>query len=182
MSELQALAHRIARLEDAEAIRRLKYRYFRASDAKDVETFRDCFVEGEIALDYGRIGCFKNRDDLSAVFSRLACAEHIVEIHHAQNPEIDVLDEHNARGTWGLYYQLIDTHSKSITQLGGQYRDEYRKTERGWRISASEFHVYSTQILDFSSGDTLRPLFAGRTAPQAIDDPEKQALPKEEPA
>lgn len=175
MADLQTLERRIARLEDVEAIRRLKHRYFRASDAKDAQAFRDCFVEGDISIEYERIGSFRNREELSAVFSRLAGNEHIVEMHHAQNPDIEVLDERNARGVWDLYYQLIDLRTKSVTQLGGQYRDEYRKTAQGWRICATEFRVSSTQILDFSDADALRPLFVGRVAPGSLDDPEKQA-------
>ncbi|WP_396266587.1 nuclear transport factor 2 family protein [Gordonia sp. p3-SID1431] len=40
------------------AIKRLEYRYWRASDAKDVTAFRDCFVRAGAQIDYGPVGTF----------------------------------------------------------------------------------------------------------------------------
>ena len=173
MTDLAALEQRIAALEDIEAIKRLKYRYFRASDGKDAETFRDCFAAGEIVIEYGRIGSYRNRDDLTQVFSDLACQDHIVEMHHAQNPDIELLDENRARGIWSLYYYMINTRDKNAVQLGGVYKDEYIRTDGGWRMACSAFEVTSTQMLDFA--ESLRLLFAGRTAPAEIDSPDRQA-------
>ena len=173
MTDLATLEKRIAALEDIEAIKRLKYRYFRACDSKDPEAFRNCFAEGEIVIEYGRIGSYQNRDDLAKVFAELACQEHIVEMHHAQNPDIEIMDKKRARGTWSLYYYMINTRDQNAVQLGGIYRDEYVHTKEGWRMSGSVFEVTSTQMLDFNEG--LRLVFAGRTAPVEIDDPSSQA-------
>ncbi|EOT7836666.1 nuclear transport factor 2 family protein [Pseudomonas aeruginosa] len=53
-------AHRPA--GSAEAIRQLKHRYLKACDLKEVATIRDCFAEGEVAIDYGPVGTFSERD------------------------------------------------------------------------------------------------------------------------
>ena len=80
---MEELNRRIARLEAIEAIKQLKARYFFACDNKQPELVRTCFTDGEMVIDYGRVGSFSNADDMVAVFARLACEEHIVEMHHA---------------------------------------------------------------------------------------------------
>ncbi|MEH6551328.1 MAG: nuclear transport factor 2 family protein [Pseudomonadales bacterium] len=166
-------SQRLQALEDIEAIKRLKYDYFFFCDHKQPNKVKDCFMEGEVKIDYGRIGCFDNRETLVAVFSQLACAENIVEMHHAQNPRIDV-DGDSANGVWGIYYYMIDTLQNSVTQLGGYYEDEYRKIESNWKISATVFHVTSTVLTDIASG-VANIIFAGGAAPAELDDPSKQA-------
>ncbi len=44
MTDIAAIAGRLARLEAADAIRALKLRYLRACDDKDPEAMRACFV------------------------------------------------------------------------------------------------------------------------------------------
>ena len=159
---------RLARLEAIEAIKQLKARYFFACDNKQPAAVRDCFVDGPLRIDYGRIGQFDNADAMVAVFTRLACEPHIVEMHHAQNPQITVHFAAEAEATkagaiWGLYYYQIDTRQQAITQLAGFYEDEYRCVQGDWKISATRYQVTSSQLLDWSEG-VARVLFAGREA------------------
>lgn len=168
------LEQRIARLEAIEAIRQLKYRYFHACDTKQPHRVRECFAPGEIDLRYGRIGDFSDREQMLAVFTELACAEHIVEMHHGQNPQIEVQGEDDATATWGLYYYLIDTRRESVTQLAGFYDDAYARIDGQWRITRSCYEVSSTQIFDLSEG-LSRVIFAGAAAPAELDDPGQQA-------
>lgn len=168
------IEERIARLEAIEAIKQLKYRYFHACDTKNVEAIRDCFASGPIDLQYGRIGSFDDREKMLEVFSELACQEHIVEMHHGQNPQIQVLDAQSATGLWGLYYFLVDTRRKVTTQLAGFYEDTYRLHEGAWQITGSHYSVTSTQIFELSEG-LARVVFAGASAPVDLDNPEDQA-------
>ena len=146
------LERRLAELDDLRAIEQLKYRYFRACDAKDVEGFRDCFAEGEIVIEYGRIGAFDDRDALTAAFEEMACHPHIVEMHHAHHPQVALVEADLARGEWGLHYRMLNTRDRDAVQLGGRYLDEYRRVDGRWRIRASRFEVESTEMLDFSAG------------------------------
>ena len=168
------LEQRLARLEAIEDIRQLKSRYFHACDNKQPEVVRECFPEGKVELRYGRIGEFSDRDQMVAVFSELACQDHIVEMHHGQNPRIEVLDADNATGNWGLYYYLIDTRQQTVTQLAGFYDDAYIRTDDRWQIARSHYEVTSTQIFDLSEG-LARVIFAGAAAPSELDDPSNQA-------
>lgn len=171
MSDLES---RLARLEAIEAIKSLKARYFASCDGKQPEQVRSCFADGEIDLQYGRIGNFSRADDMVAVFSELACAEHIIEMHHAQNPQITVHSPTEASAVWGLYYCMIDSNQNIATQLGGSYDDEYRCIDGDWKITRSCFHQSSTLILDV--GEALaKVIYAGRTAPAELDDPTRQA-------
>ncbi len=169
-----SLEERIARLEAIEAIKALKARYFLACDRKQPALVRSCFAEGPIDLQYGRIGKFSDREQMIAVFTELACNEHIVEMHHGQNPQIRLIDENNAAASWGLYYYMIDTQRQVSTQLGGVYDDEYRRVAGEWLITRSHYEVLSTQILDLSQGQA-RVVFAGGAAPVHLDDPSMQA-------
>jgi hypothetical protein len=171
MSDLE---QRIANLEAIEAIKALKARYFFACDNKRPAEVRDCFADGEVDLRYGRIGDFSSADDMVAVFSELACQDHIVEMHHAQNPQITVQSATDATATWGLYYFMIDTRQRTATQLGGYYEDAYRCINGEWKMTASAFHQTSMQLMDLAEG-VAKVLFAGRQAPAEIDDPSKQA-------
>ncbi len=171
----ETLELRIAKLEAIEAIRKLKARYFYACDSKRPRLMQDCFVEGEILIDYGRIGVFHNRDELVNIFELLGCKEHIVEMHQGPNAQIDVLSESRAKGIWSLYYQLINTRDNTLTQLGAFYEDEYTRCEDGeWRISKTRCEVNSTLVLGLEQAG-LSLLFAGRQAPAAVDDPTAQA-------
>jgi hypothetical protein len=155
---------RIQALEDAEAVRALKARYLFACDRKDPKGMRACFADGKVHIDYGAVGTFDNADALVALYAQIACHDHMVEMHHGANPQIEVLDASRARGTWSLHYFLINTQVKSITQLAGYYEDEYVKTGGGWKISSTRFIATSTLALDYT--DTVaKTLFAGSKPP-----------------
>ncbi len=97
-----------------------------------------------------------------------------MEMHHGQNPRIEVHDADNATGIWGLYYYLIDTRRQTVTQLAGFYDDAYARLDGQWLITRSYYEVTSTQIFDLSEG-LARVIFAGAAAPVALDDPNQQA-------
>jgi hypothetical protein len=168
------LEQRLSRLEAIEAIRQLKARYFHACDHKQPEMVRECFAAGQIDLRYGRIGNFSDREQMLGVFTELACRQHIVEMHHGQNPRIEVHGADDATGIWGLYYYLIDTRRQTVTQLAGFYDDAYARRDGQWRITRSHYEVTSTQIFDLSEG-LARVIFAGAAAPVKLDDPSQQA-------
>lgn len=168
------LESRLAKLEAIEDIRKLKARYFHACDTKKPDLVRECFATGDIDLRYGRIGNFTDREQLVDIFSELACHDHIVEMHHGQNPQIEILDEDSATAVWGLYYYLVDTRAATVTQLAGFYEDAYIRVEGEWQMYKSWYEVCSTQIFDLSDG-LAKVIFAGGVAPAELDDPGKQA-------
>jgi hypothetical protein len=123
MPEARPLEACIAALEDIEAIRTLKWRYLRACDWKRPEDVRDCFLP-EATIHYQDQGLppFADRDEFVAF-----CAEHggmrgdIFEMHHGQNPVIELTRTDAAVGTFDLYYHGIDTTARTLTQMGVAY-------------------------------------------------------------
>ncbi len=57
-----------------------------ACDEKQPEVVTNCFISGEVDINFGHIGQFNRREDFVAVFKDLGCHDHIVDMHHAQNP------------------------------------------------------------------------------------------------
>ncbi|RZO84289.1 MAG: nuclear transport factor 2 family protein [Oceanococcus sp.] len=153
-----AIEQRLSQLEALDAIRQLKAAYLSSCDAKDCQGFRDAFMDGPVDIDYGPIGCFDNADDLVAVFRQIACHPHMLEWHHASNPQIELLASDHARGHWSLQYQLINTQDNTLTQIGGEYVDEYRLTEAGWKISATRFAPRTTLVLALQDGQLNCPV------------------------
>jgi hypothetical protein len=162
----QTIEARLRRLEDIEEIRALKSRYFYACDRKDPKGMRDCFKDGTVYIDYGAVGTFDNADALARVFKEIGCHDHMVEMHHGMNPQIELLDATRARGTWKLHYFLINTQDRSVTQLGGYYEDEYQVQDGAWKISRTRFVATSTLAMNVGEG-IAKVLFAGRAPPAA---------------
>jgi hypothetical protein len=160
----QTIEARLRRLEDLEEIRALKHRYFYCCDRKDPAGMRACFADGPVHIDYGAVGTFDRADALVKVYTEIACHDHMVEMHHGMNPQIEVLDAATARGKWSLHYFLINTQTRGITQLAGYYEDEYRKAGGAWKIARTRFVPTSTLALDVGEG-VAKALFAGRAPP-----------------
>ncbi len=137
------LEQRIARLEALEEIRALKHRYLNACDTKDVEVIRQCFAPGDVRIDFGPLGSFSDRDSFVDLFQRLACNDRVIDLHHGSNPEIKLESENEASARWALYYFNQDSETNATMQLGGQYRDRYRRIEGQWLIVETEFDRFS---------------------------------------
>ena len=148
---IEKLLGRLARLEAVDAIKQLKATYFLACDTKQPALMRDCFVEGEVNIDYGPVGRFSDRDQLVALFTEQGCHDYMLEMHHGHNPIINLVDEHQASGSWELCYQLINTRDKTLTQLALIYRDQYCLTDKGWKIQTTVTENVSTLAFDISS-------------------------------
>ncbi len=160
----RSIEQRLTRLEDIEAIKQLKYRYFNACDRKDSEVMRDCMADGEIHIDYGALGTFNHRDKMIDLFLSLASGDHIIDLHHGQNPEITIESGTTARAVWALYFFQINTETQQLTQLGGHYEDTYIKQGGVWRMNSTIYSVHSSYIattVDIEDAKQVKALFAG---------------------
>ena len=144
MTDIAAMADRVARLEAAEAIRALKLRYLRACDDKDPDAMRACFVRDNAHIHYDRIGSFAGREALVQCFAELACRPTLREMHFAGQADIRVLDDSLAQGSWDLAYLALDDASGSRTFLTGRYADEYVRVDGAWMIRST---VFTTGLL-----------------------------------
>lgn len=140
---VEELARRLARLEAIQAIEGLKYRYWRACDAKDPDGLRDCFVKQGAEIDYGPgLGPFHDREDLVAVYTRLALRREdgkwmFHDIHRGQHPEIELVDESHATGRWAFSFLRVNLADQVIEQAAMEYEDRYVVEDGAWKIQAS---------------------------------------------
>lgn len=157
---IEALAKRLDRLEAIEAIQTLKARYLSACDSKSVDIIRDCFIDGEILIDYGAVGRFTHREQLIDVFTQLACNDHVHDLHLGGNPQIDIFDEDNARGCWSLLFFQINTAAQTVMQMGCTYEDTYRRVDGEWKIATTHSRPHVSELLKLEDG-MHRIQFAG---------------------
>ncbi|GAB2478554.1 hypothetical protein GCM10027082_31860 [Comamonas humi] len=156
------LERRIARIEDREAIRQLKWRYLRACDRKQPEAVRACFVPDAV-IDYEDFPLFTSRDAFVALYQQFGCVPHIVDTHHGQNDIVEV-DGDTARGWFDLHFFQIDTLNHRQTQLAVWYEDEFVRTPEGWRITRSLSRKLSTLVREGDADGRDRVVVAGRSA------------------
>lgn len=155
MSEerLQVLEQQLARLQAVEDIRALKARYLNACDRQDPEAVRDCFAEGEVIIDMSYFGHCRSRDEfVDGIFVPRGCHDHVLDMHHCSNPEIEILDPDNARGVWSLNYRNINTQERTVTLLSALYHDEYRRIDGQWKVSRSRTEYRTALNCSYEQG------------------------------
>ena len=121
---------------DKEAIERVKYRYLRALDTKDWDTFADTLTE-DVTGDYGDRLHFTNRTAL-VDFMRSSMGPEMITEHRVTHPEITV-DGDRANGVWYLQDRVMVTEFNFMLFGAGFYKDTYRRTPEGWKISATGY-------------------------------------------
>jgi hypothetical protein len=162
-SQMEDVLRRLSRLEDIDAIKQLKARYLNACDQQDPEAVRECFAEGEVIIDMSYFGHCITRDEfVDGIFIPRGCHEHVLDMHHASNPEIVLLDAGNARGVWSLNYRNINTQDQMLTLLSALYHDEYRKIDGHWKVSRSRTEYRTALNCNYQPG-TLNVQVAARS-------------------
>lgn len=139
-------------LADIEAIRRLKYRYFRCLDSKAWEELAKCFTEdATAAYDSGKYS-FSGRSAIIAFLQGALGNRNVVSLHHGHHPEIDVEGD-TATGTWYLEDYLIFVETDTRLRGAGFYHDRYVKDGGLWKI---EHTGYVRTFEEFQSGNPPR--------------------------
>ncbi|HET6954494.1 MAG TPA: nuclear transport factor 2 family protein [Acidimicrobiales bacterium] len=129
----------VSTLEDIEAIKQLKARYFRLLDTKDWDGFADLFTEDcEHVLPTAEPRPPVSTSQYLADLQRtLADA---TTVHHGHMPEIVLTGPDEATGTWAMFDDVeLRSASGEITRLQGygHYFETYRRCDDGkWRISS----------------------------------------------
>ncbi|QUR66050.1 nuclear transport factor 2 family protein [Mycobacterium spongiae] len=144
---------------DVEAIKRIKYRYLRALDTKHWDDFADTLTE-DIAGDYGpSLGKelhFTNRADV-VDYMRSSLGPNIITEHRVTHPEITVTGD-TATGSWYLQDRVIAADLNFMLIGAAFYRDQYRRTADGWRISATGYdRTYEATMSLAGLNFTLQP-------------------------
>jgi hypothetical protein len=144
---------------ELEAIRRLKYAYFRTLDLKQFEELGLLLTEDATAAYEDGRTVLEGRSAIVTWLSEALGSPDIVTEHHGHHPEIDFTSATDAAGTWYLQDRVIVPSAD--LEIGGTafYSDRYRKTDYGWRIAHTgymrvfeEHRTHSTMaVRSFSS-------------------------------
>jgi hypothetical protein len=124
-------------LWEIEQIKQLKARYFRFLDTKQWDKLKELFIPDATWDVHGGSGHYQwsSRDAFIADVARAKA--HSVTVHHGHMPEIELIDEANARGVWAMF-DYVEEAGWPPRHGYGHYHETYTKGEAGWRIATFE--------------------------------------------
>lgn len=148
--------------EDIEAIKQLKYRYFRFLDSKQWDDLGNCFTEDAVSSYSGGRWAFEGRTAIMEFLSKSLSPENIVSLHQGHHPEITILDSEHAEGIWYLEDYVI-TVGGGAPELGadfilhgaGFYHDQYVKVNGEWKFKHTGYERTFEERQDRSKADGL---------------------------
>jgi hypothetical protein len=144
---------------ELEAIRRLKYAYFRTLDLKQLDQLGLLLTEDATAAYEDAQTTLEGREAIVTWLTEALGGPEIVTEHHGHHPEIDFTSDTTASGTWYLQDRVIVPSADLEIAGTAFYSDSYTKTGGSWRIAHTgykrvfeEHRVHSTfAVLSFTS-------------------------------
>lgn len=135
MADLSEIEARLVRLEEIEALKRLKYRYWRCLDLKSWDELRDLFIaDASVSYGSGRYE-FKGVDAIMRFLTEsLAVERGAMTIHHGHHPEIELTSPTTATATWALYNYMYNVKQNRAIRIGAYYHDDCVKVADGWKL------------------------------------------------
>jgi uncharacterized protein (TIGR02246 family) len=123
-------------MDDVEAIRQLKARYFRTMDTKDWAGMRAVFTD-DVVMDTSESGggVITGADEFLAFLSETLAD--VVTVHHGHMPEIAITSPTTATGIWAMEDMLRWPNGMELHGYG-HYHETYEKTDDGWRIASTK--------------------------------------------
>jgi hypothetical protein len=120
---------------ELEAIRRLKYAYFRTLDLKQFDDLGALLTEDVTAAYEDGRTVLEGRGPLVTWLKSVLGDKGMVTEHHGHHPEITFTSAGEAEGTWYLLDRVIVPAAD--LEIGGTafYADRYVLTAEGWRIA-----------------------------------------------
>jgi len=122
-------------VDDIEAIKQLKARYFRTMDMKDWAGMREVFAD-DVTMDTTSSGggVITGADEFMAFLSETLAG--VVTVHHGHMPEIEVDSPTTASGVWSMEDMLRWPDGSELHGYG-HYHETYEKQDGAWRIASS---------------------------------------------
>jgi uncharacterized protein (TIGR02246 family) len=122
-------------MDDLEAIRLLKARYFRTMDTKDWDGMRQVFTDDVVIDTTDAGGAVVSGADEFMTFLQ-GVLNDAVTIHQGHMPEIELTSESTATGIWALNDIVIWPNGMRLDGYG-HYHETYEKDAGRWRIKSS---------------------------------------------
>jgi uncharacterized protein (TIGR02246 family) len=123
-------------VDDIEAIRQLKARYFRTMDTKDWAAMRQVFTD-DVVIDTSEAGgeTVEGADTFMAFLKD--ALDGATTVHQGHMPEIEVTSETTATGIWALNDIVIWPNGMRLDGYG-HYDETYLKNDGAWKIASSK--------------------------------------------
>jgi SnoaL-like domain len=128
------------RMGDLEDIKRVKYQYLRTLDTKKWDEYALTMTEdvtGDYGSSVGEEHHFTDRDSLVS-YMRSSLPPNVITEHRVTHPEITI-DGDEASATWYLQDRVIVPEFDFMLIGAAFYRDRYRRTADGWKISSTGY-------------------------------------------
>ena len=153
MSELLDLETRIKDLEkecrrlgDIEAIRGLRYKYWRCIRYGLWDDLLDCYANSAVS-DFGYGVRLEGKKALEGFYRKRMASLYSLVAPQGHNPEIEILSDTQARGLWQLDNTMVEAKTSKAVRQGVTYDEEYFKENGVWRIASQKVtHVYRQAV------------------------------------
>ncbi len=143
----------MSKMEEIEAIKQLKYKYFRCLDRKEWDGLAETLTEdATCAYDSGKYS-FEGRDGILGFLTGALDNPRIISLHQGHHPEIELTSETTAKGTWYLEDYVIFAESNTAVRGAAFYFDEYVKIDGKWKIKTTG---YQRTFEDFESREHVQ--------------------------
>jgi hypothetical protein len=120
-------------VDDIEAIKQLKARYFRTMDTKDWAGMRRVFMDDVVTDTTASGGSVITGADRFIAYLEETLAD-AVTVHHGHMPEIELKSATSATGVWALE-DWVRWDAGGIHGFG-HYHETYVKVDGEWRIAS----------------------------------------------
>jgi ketosteroid isomerase-like protein len=121
-------------VDDIEAIRQLKARYFRLMDTKDWAGMRHVFADDVLIAVADEGGVTHDGADEFMVFLPSVIGD-VTTTHHGHMPEIQLTSATTATGIWAMEDMLRWPDGTEMHGYG-HYHETYEKSGTDWRIKS----------------------------------------------
>jgi len=131
-------------VDDLDAIRMLKARYFRTMDTKDWAGMREVFSD-DVVMDTTAAGgsVVSGADEFMAFLQEVLSGA--VTVHQGHMPEIALTSPTTATGIWALNDIVIWPDGTRLVGYG-HYHETYEKAGDDWKIKSSTLTRLHTDI------------------------------------
>jgi len=142
-------------MDDREAIRQLKARYFRAIDTKDWSGLRRVFSDDVVMDSTASGGSVIAGAEQFLTFLREAIGD-VITVHHGHTPEIELTSPTTATGIWAME-DMLRWPDGSEMHGYGHYHETYEKLNGDWHIKTSILTRLRMDLTDRADGPAPRP-------------------------
>ncbi len=119
-------------MDDIEAIKQLKARYFRTMDTKNWTAMRQVFCDDVVMDSTESGGAVLTGADDCVDFLQTAIGD-VITVHHGHMPEIELTSRETASGIWAMEDMLRWPDGRELHGYG-HYTETYQKRDGQWRI------------------------------------------------